>query len=315
MTDYLEYLNKLVTELSAFPQGEKLAKALINNHNYIDWVTSKEVENITQIRLKKGHGVQNSQGEAIDTNFDTYLEKVIKPQINSGIINDGSNPNEYDDRKVRWSGGKISGYWQKEGESLIIEVGPTTYPNYKQDCSRSKLEALKLMLKGLQNYQDPFVYFTRTLAVTVIPITLQGTVYLGERIGNIDRPGLLNFVAGLATFDEKIENINFYQDAERELKEEAEIHLSLNSNNTRLIGIAGDPFTSETDLVFVVDTGIDENHFQSKNWSEHLSFNRLSNKIEAENLFYQGILPNQQDKKELIYASQFGLKYLIDHHF
>jgi hypothetical protein len=60
------------------------------------------------------------------------------------------------------------------------------------------------MLKGLQNYQDPFVYFTRTLAITVIPITLQGTVYIGERVGNIDRPGLLNFVAGLATFNEKI---------------------------------------------------------------------------------------------------------------
>ena len=200
---------------------------------------------------------------------------------------------------------------QKIRQLLIDGLSNHGYECFAADDG---LEALKLMLKGLQNYQDPFVYFTRTLAVTVIPITLQGTVYIGERIGNIDRPGLLNFVAGLATFDEKIEKINFYQDAERELKEEAKIHLSLNSNNTRLIGIAGDPFTSETDLVFVVDTGIDESHFQSKNWSEHLSFNRLSNKTEAENLFYQGILPNQKYKKELIYASQFGLKYLIDHH-
>lgn len=315
MTNYTEYLNKLVSELSAFPQGEKFANALINNHNYIDWVTPQQLENVTQIRLKKGHGVQNAEGEIVDTNFDNYLEKVINPQIKSGVINDGSNPNQYDDRKLRWSGGKITGFWQQEGDSLILEVGPTTYQDYHQDSSRSKLEAIKLMLKGLQNYQDPFVYFTRILAVTVIPITLQGTVYIGERVGNIDRPGLLNFVAGLATFDSQIDNINFYEDAQRELAEEAEINLSLNSNNTKLIGIAGDPFTSETDLVFCANTGIDENHFQSKNWSEHLSFIPLKNKAEAENLYYEGILPNQKEKKEIIYASKFALKYLIDHHF
>ncbi len=315
MRDYLQYLDTVVTQLMLIPQGENLAKALINDQNFIDWVTPQQVENVTQIQIKTGYGPQNLEGEPIDTDFYTYLKQVINPQILNGIITDGSNQNDYDDRKIRWSGGEIADYWKREEESLILEVGPTTYPRYHQDCSRSKLEALKLMLKGLQVYQDPFVYFARALAVTVIPITVQGTVYIGERAGNIDRPGLLNFVAGLATFNEQIEQINFYQDAQRELKEEARIDLQLDDSNTRLIGMAGDPFTSETDLVFVVNTGIDENHFESNDWEEHLSFVRLSNKTEAENLLYEGILPGQKDKKEIVYASSFGLKYLIDDHF
>ena len=315
MMDYLQYLDAVVTKLTLIPQGEKLAKALINNQNFIDWVTPQQVENVTQIQIKTGCGPQNLEGAPIDTDFYTYLKQVINPQICNGIITDGSNQNDYDDRKIRWSGGEIAGYWQREEQSLILEVGPTTYPRYHQDCSRSKLEALKLMLKGLETAQDPFVYFARALAVTVIPITAQGTVYIGERAGNIDRPGLLNFVAGLATFNQQIEQINFYQDAQRELNEEARIDLQLDESNTHLIGMAGDPFTSETDLVFVVNTEIDENHFNCDHWSEHLNFVRLSNKTEAENLLYEGILPGKKDKKEVVYASGFGLKYLIDDHF
>ncbi|CAD5951696.1 hypothetical protein PCC9214_02596 [Planktothrix tepida] len=315
MKDYLQSLEAVINQLTGISQGEKLAQALIKDDSLIDWVTPQQVENITQIQVTAGYGPQNLEGELIDTDFDTYLKTVIQPQISNGIITDGTNPNDYDDRKIRWSGGEIAGYWKREEERLILEVGPTTYPRYHQDCSRSKLEALKLMLKGLQIYQDPFVYFARALAVTVIPITAQGTVYIGERVGNIDRPGFLNFVAGLATFNEQIEQINFYQDAQRELKEEARIDLPLDKSNTRLIGMAGNPFTSETDLVFAVNTGIDENHFKSQGWEEHLSFVRLSNKTEAENLLYEGILPGQNDKKEIIYASRFALKYLIDDHF
>ena len=319
MSPYIQCLDAVVAELAEIAredaQGEKLAEALIRDRDFIDWVSYEEVEGVADIRVKAGNGPQNIEGNPIDTGFEAYLERVIRPQILSGAIADGSNPGDYDDRKIRWSGAGVTGSWWRDGNILNLEVGPTAYPRYRQDCCRSKIEALQLMLKGLQLYDDPFAYFARTLAVTVIPITAEGSVYIGERSAHIDSPGLLNFVAGLATFDERIDRISFYRDCQQELEEEVGIFLEIQPSNTKLIGIAGNPFTSETDLVFVVPTGVRESHFTAKNWSEHVRLVRIANKTEALDLLYRGILPGETDKKMLSYGSRLGLAYLVSNHF
>ncbi|MCM0588926.1 MAG: hypothetical protein KA716_01130 [Gloeotrichia echinulata DEX184] len=171
------------------------------------------------------------------------------------------------------------------------------------------------MLKGLEKYNDPFVYFARTMGITVIPITRQSSVYIGERSANVDCPGLLNFVAGLATFNEKPANINFYADAQQELEEEVGICVELNNSNTRFIGITGNPFTSENDLVFVVQTSVEEDHFESQRLSEHSRLVRLQNKSDAEKLLYEGLLPGENTKKDIAYASRIGLEYLVKYIF
>ncbi|MEH1970878.1 NUDIX hydrolase [Nostoc sp.] len=312
--NFTQCLEKLVDKLATLPAGEVLAEALATEKDFITLLQHQKVKGITDIRTIEGQAPQDIIGEPVNTNFHEYVDNIIRAQIASGEISDGKQ-SQYDDRKVRWSGAGVRGNWFCRNEVLYLEVGPTTYPRYRQDIERTKIESLELMLKGLEKYNDPFVYFARTMGVTVIPISRQGSVYIGERSPNIDCPGLLNFVAGLATFNEIQANINFYADAQRELAEEVGISMELNNSNTQFIGIAGNPFTSENDLVFIVETSVDETHFESQGLSEHSRLVRLNNKSDAEILLYEGLLPGEKTKKAIAYASRIGLEYLVKHIF
>ncbi|WYL99393.1 MAG: NUDIX hydrolase [Gloeotrichia echinulata DVL01] len=312
--EFTQCLEKLVAKLTNFSDGEVLVAALTMGKDYITLLQHQEVEGITEIRTIIGQAPQNLTGEPVNTNFHEYVDNIIQPQIASGEISDGKQ-SKYDDRKVRWSGAGVRGSWFRRNEILYLEVGPTTYPRYRQDIERTKTASLELMLKGLEKYNDPFVYFARTMGITVIPITRQSSVYIGERSANVDCPGLLNFVAGLATFNEKPANINFYADAQQELEEEVGICVELNNSNTRFIGITGNPFTSENDLVFVVQTSVEEDHFESQRLSEHSRLVRLQNKSDAEKLLYEGLLPGENTKKDIAYASRIGLEYLVKYIF
>jgi hypothetical protein len=312
--EFTQCLEKLVTNLVTLPDSEVLAEALATGKDYITLLQHQEVAGITEIRTIPGQAAQNITGEPVNTKFHEYIDKIIRPQIISGEISDGTQ-SKYDDRKARWSGAGVRGNWFCKNEVLYLEVGPTTYPRYRQDIERTKIESLELMIKGLEKYKDPFVYFSRTMGVTVIPISRQGGIYIGERSSNVDCPGLLNFVAGLATFNEIPANINFYTDAQQELAEEVGICMELNNSNTQFVGIAGNPFTSENDLVFIVQTSVDEDHFESQRLSEHSRLVRLNNKSDAEKLLNEGLLPGENTKKAIAYASRIGLEYLVKYFF
>ena len=128
-------------------------------------------------------------------------------------------------------------------------------------------------------------------------------------------PGLLNFVAGLATFDEQLENMNFYADVQQELKEEIGIDLEINVKNTRFIGIAGNPWSSENDLVFVTVTPYPDSHFETFPLIEHIRFVLLRNKNEVKRLLDWGLLPNDDQPRAIAYGSRMALEYLANHHF
>ena len=292
-----------------------MIESLRQNQDYISLLDHQEVGEIRAIYASYGKAPQNLQGEAISTHFDDYLQEVINPQIERGDITDGRNLGDYDDRKLRWSGAGITGNWFYENQVLTLEIGPTTYPRYSQDLHRSKIDALKLMLKGLENYQDPYAYFAKAIAVTVVPISLEGYVYIGERSVSVDNPGLLNFVAGLTTFQENLEKINFYLDAQQELAEEIGINLNLNAENTKFIGIAGNPFTSETDLVFITQTEQPNSYFKNAILSEHLRLVPLCNQREVNQLLNDGLLPKESQKKAIAYGSRMALEYLANYHF
>lgn len=307
---FTQCLEKLIAKLTTLPDGEVLAKALATEKDYIKLLQHQDIKGITEICTIAGQSAQNIVGEPVNTNFHEYVDNIIRPQIASGEISDGKQ-SKYDDRKVRWSGAGVRGNWFRRNEVLYLEVAPTTYPRYRQDIERSKINSLELMLKGLEKYNDPFVYFSRTMGVTVIPISRQGSIYIGERSSNVDCPGLLNFVAGLARFNEIPANINFYADAQQELAEEVGIYMELNSSNTQFVGIAGNPFTSENDLVFIVETSVDEDHFESRKLSEHLRLVGLKDKSDAEKLLNEGFLPGENTKKAIAYGSRIGLEYLV----
>jgi 8-oxo-dGTP pyrophosphatase MutT (NUDIX family) len=171
------------------------------------------------------------------------------------------------------------------------------------------------MLRGLAKYRDPSAYFSKAIGITVVPISQEGSVYIGERAKQVDNPGLLNFVAGLATFDEQLENIDFYADVRQELKEEIGIDLETTVNNTRLIGIAGNPWTGENDLVFVTVTPYQNSHFETFPGIEHTRFVPLRNKNEVKRLLDRGLLPNDDRPRAIAYGSRMALEYLANHHF
>jgi 8-oxo-dGTP pyrophosphatase MutT (NUDIX family) len=311
----LESQEKVVAALVELPQGQDLAEALIAGRNFLHLIRADEVTGVREIRVREGHGPQNLDDEGIDTHFHAYLEAVINPQIRAGTIADGTRPGDHDDRKIRWSGAGVAGFWSRSQDLLTLEVGPTSYPRYRLDLARSPLEIFKLMARGLETYQDPYAYFARGVGVAVVPLTPDGTVYIGERSAQVDLTGVLNFVAGWATFSPNVEEINFYADAQRELWEEVGVAMTLDGSNTRFIGISGNPMTGEADLVFVVQTEMPDRHFQSGQWEEHSRWVCIRNKSEAENLLEQGILPGEKEPRSLMFSSRLGLEYLVQNHW
>ncbi len=315
-SEYLEYQEQVLTVLTDLPQGQDLAAALIENRDFLHLVSADEVAGVKEIQVLKGHGPQSLDDDGIDTYFDPYLETVINPQIRSGKLTDGTSPGDHDDHKIRWSGVGVAGFWSRRQDILTLEVGPTSYPRYRLDLARSPLESLKMIDLGLKKYQNPYAYFARGIGVAVIPLTTDGNVYLGERSPEVDCTGVLNFVAGWATFSSNLEEINFLKDAQRELWEEVDIAMNLDSNNTKFIGISGHPLTGEVDLVFVVQTEMSDHHFQSgSSWSEHTRLVPISSKSEAETLLGQGLLPREKEPRTLMYSSRLGLEYLVKHHW
>ncbi|MEG4344010.1 hypothetical protein QUB70_12065 [Microcoleus sp. A003_D6] len=314
-SEYLACRDRVVAAVADLPQGKALSEALIAGRDFLHSIHPDEVAGVTRIQVREGHGPQNLNDEPIDTQFHAYLEAAIDPQIRLGLLADGTKPRSYDDRKVRWSGAGVAGFWSRSQDTLTLEVGPTSYPRCRLDLTRSSLEALKLMMRGLTNYQDPYAYFARGVGVAVVPLTEDGNVYIGRRSTSSDYTGVLNFVAGWATFSPTAQDINFYQDAQRELGEEVNVSMTLNNTNTRFIGMSGNPMTGEVDLVFVVQTEMRDRHFRSGQWEEHSGLVRIRNKAEAEALLEHGLLPGEQEPCALMFSSRLGLEYLVQQHW
>jgi hypothetical protein len=314
-SEYLACRDGVVAALFDLPQGKALSEALIAGRDFLHSIYPDEVAGVTRIQVREGHGPQNLNDEPLDTQFHAYLEAAIDPQIRMGLLSDGTQPGSYDDRKVRWSGAGVAGFWSRSQDTFTLEVGPTSYPRCRLDLTRSSLEALKLMMRGLTTYQDPYAYFARGVGVAVVPLTADGNVYIGRRSTSSDYTGVLNFVAGWATFSPTVQDINFYQDAQRELCEEVNVAMTLNDTNTRFIGISGNPLTGEVDLVFVVQTEMPDRHFQSGQWEEHSCLVRIRNKAEAEALLEHGLLPGEQEPCALMFSSRLGLEYLVQQHW
>ena len=313
--DYVDYCEQVASALADFPKGSALAEALFQQRTFIHWISWDQVCDITEIKVKEGYGPQSLDSEVINPEFQAYLKTVINPHISLGILTDGSQPGSYDDRKVRWSGAGATGFWAQDGNTLLLEVGPTSYPRCRLDIHRHPVDALRLMLRGLKTYQDPYAYFARGMGVVVVPLTANGHVYIGKRSQTSDYKDVRSFISGWAKFSSNINEINFYQDAQRELREEIHLRMALNKTNTQFIGISGNPITGEVDLVFVTQTELADEHFKSGHWPEHSSWYSIRNSADAELLLEKGRLSDEQETYDLMFSSRLGLEYLLQHYW
>lgn len=293
------------------PEWEGLAEAISGDRDHYFPVDHRRAASAAAIVIVEGRGPQALSGEPVDTSFHAYYQQVIEPSMRAGAIGNGAIPGIHDDRKLRCSGYEITG----EPGILSLALGPTDYSRYRQDLERDQAEALRWMLLGFRSSGDPYHYFACALGVAVIPISADGSVYIGERSVNVDRPGLLNFVGGLVTWSRRVAHIKLEDDIRNELAEEVGIVVEPDATNTRFIGIARQPFTGEADLVFVVQTTATEAQIEGAQLSEHQRLTPIRSRSEAARLLDYGTLPGDGTPKQLLYSSRLGLEYLRDRHF
>ena len=75
------------------------------------------------------------------------------------------------------------------------------------------------------------------------------------------------------------------------------------------------PFTSETDLVFITQTEQPDSYFKNTILSEHLRLVALRNQSEVNQLLNDRLSPKEFQKKAIAYGSRMALEYLANYHF
>jgi hypothetical protein len=313
--DDSKYCKELVDALTGLSDWQPLRDSLSQGRQFVHWITSDRAAGFSQIICQEGHGAHQPHQNNSAADFQTVLEKVINPMIRKGEIDDGSRPGTFDDRKVRWSDTTLKTCITNDSTTLRLSIGPTCYPHCQNDIHRNPDEALKLMLSGLQLHNDPYAYFARGMGVVVIPLTRSGHAFIGKRANSTDYSNFLCFVSGWATFSPTIKEIDFYRDGERELQEEILLVGPIQKETLRCAGLSGHPITGEADLVFVMQTDLSDDYFDTGKWPEHACWYGIRSRTEAQQLLENGIIEGIQDESSVMFSSRLGLEFLIRTHW
>lgn len=306
-----ELLDILADNLHLSP----LKKALEKGQECIHWLTSNQITGIERIVIQEGYGAYPLDGSLVGRGYQTYLTEVIQPRIRKGEISDGREPGSYDDRKLRWSNTNVTHMVDRASKTLRLAVGPTWYQHCQMDIQRDPAEALKLMLRGLKNYDDPYAYFARGLGVVVIPLTRDGHVFIGKRGPTNEYKNFLCFVSGWASFCSTVSQIDLFRDLEQELQEEIHLGDPIRKEQTDIVGLAGHLFTGEADLVFITQTDLNDDYFDQGNWPEHETWYAIRNRHEARQLLECGTIENTKQTFEVMFSSRIALEFLINNHW
>lgn len=235
--------------------------------------------------------------------IDQYQQKVLEPLIKAEIIHDGNN-GSVDDRKLRYSGCKIV-----SNDCLEMYIGRTHFYAVCADLNRSAEENLQLQELGLRDLNDRYAFFARSLGVTVLPITKDGTIFIGERT-NRELAGLLNGAAGYLEYKSNIQEFNPENDARRELREE----FGVNPQEVQELVFAGlfsSSVNGNINLAYIAKVVQDEKYFSSGEWKrhaleiEHQKLIRLATIGEIEELLETGKTP-QEDRRYSVMPGTIG---------
>ena len=241
-----------------------------------------------------------------------YLEKVIKPMIERGELDDGKKT-PFDDRKLRYDGSSL--YKNADLESvkdeLLVSFGITHYQAFLADLNRSDEENLQLQERGRKELGERWAYFARAPGVAVLPINQDGTIFIGERT-NKERNGCLNAVAGHLTYKDKVQEIDIPGETIRELEEELGIQPA-EVSNLRFVGLYSHPIKGDLDFTFLADVAKPEQYFASGEWKksvkerEHKDLVRLATMAEIQELLETGRVPGSDRTLEVIYSTRGAL--------
>lgn len=302
---------QVATALRAHPQWQLLGDALNKRAPYIAWLHNDNNHRRISFRCQPGNPAVLLDDSRPHANFESFLENVITPSTTAGWMHDNSKSHTYDDRKLRWSNIPTDLIINHEASSLSLCVAPTCYQHCQLDIHRSPQDALNLMLSGIRKEADPYLYFARGMGVCIIPVTRDGTVFIGQRKNSKEYCHYLSFISGWASFHRDVKHIDFYHDAEQEIKEEILYSGSIEPGMLQFVGISGHPLTGETDIVFCLHCKLSDEHFLTKDWPEHLSWFPLRSRKEAISLRDHGQIANAESPFRIMFSSRMGLDYLI----
>ncbi len=244
-----------------------------------------------------------------DTFF--YKEHVLAPLIHQGEVCDGSS-GPFDDRKFRLNSTSI------EGGVLKVYLGITHYHALQEDMHRTLFDNLALQERGRKEFKDPYAFFSRAIGVTAAPISLEGSVFLGER-KNKNGKGLLHVAGGYVDYRESLRSLDLKREAMREMEEEFGISPS-DIRNLIFVGVYGNSLTGEVDFTYLALTHLPDAYFLSDAWrkrakdNEHQSLIKISDYESLTRLLRQSIvLPDYDKNWELMYSARGALMSINPH--
>lgn len=304
---------RVADELIPYPQWSGLREALIANHPHISWYLNTSNACINAIRCQWGSPARLLGQSQPHADCDSFLANIINPLIRTGELTDGSLQGTFDDRKVRWSNVPSDNLIDERDALLELKVAPSCFQHCKQDIDRSSDDALRMMLLGIQQEANPYLYFARGIGVCIIPLTQEGSAFIGKRANTQEYSNSLSFVSGWASFCTEVKDINLFRDASREIQEEIHYPEQIDSSKLQFIGISGHPLTGEADLVFLFQSDLHDEYFYSRSWPEHSAWLPLRTCKEATNLLHHGFLSSEEVSLEVMFSSRTALEHLISH--
>lgn len=204
-----------------------------------------------------------------------YIENVLKPGIEAGTIGDGIKT-RFDDRKPRFDYASIN----PEGGGLVVGWGITHYGAMKADMALGLQSAAERKQRGIRDFADKWVYFQRAPGASVLPISTDGSTFVGQRVNVEDYEGFLCSAAGWCEYNGDPASMNPTEDALRELREELGVPPE-KIRKLELIGLFENPKTGELDFTFLARTDLPDEYFTSGAWKaeredeEHEGFIRI----------------------------------------
>lgn len=267
-------------------------------------LSRKDVEG-KSLSFCKGLCAANLQFPKQPRDYDWFKVNIIDLLIKSGELGDGIS-SKFDDRKLRYNPAKV------RNNIITIPLGISHFYAGKADISRKREYNELLQKMGEEYFDDKWAFFARPLGITILPITKDGSVFIGERIST-EHGGELCAVAGYINFRNP-EIINPQEDNKRELREEFGIKENLLLEIPRIVGISYHPNTGETDISFIVKTNVENAYFLSGEWMKHVGEREhkplihLSTLFEIQELLEKGKAPKSDKKFQIMYSTRHALE-------
>ena len=247
---------------------------------------------------------------------EEYLEKILGPMIASGDVADGSK-GPYDDRKFRFHGAQEL-FSKERLDELVLELGITHYGECA-DCRKwDDKKRAKMIEEGQRRFNEPYAFFTKGCGMGVTPITADGSIFVGKREVPDEASGYsgqLAAVNGWVDYREDLGDVDFENDAIREMREEYGIR---EDEVDKLIfsGVFSAPNRADTDFVYIAQTRLPDTFFSEGEYKtrredkEHEELIKIANFEDMQRLLETGELPGQEGKFDILYSLEASLRQI-----